>query len=207
MRTTRIAIVYHSGFGHTARQAQAVKAAGVQLVPGAEALLMTTDDAQSRWEDLAAAEAIIFGSPTYMASASAQFKAFAESSSPAVFAKGLACKNKLAAGFTNSGAQSGDKLATLTQIALFAAQHGMHWVSLGSDRSTATGEEVNRLGVFLGAAAQSNFGESPETAPPESDLATARYLGRRVADQAVRILGADSAHRGLIARAAVECGS
>jgi NAD(P)H dehydrogenase (quinone) len=139
MRTTRIAIVYHSGFGHTARQAQAVKAAGVQLVPGAEALLMTTDDAQSRWEDLAAAEAIIFGSPTYMASASAQFKAFAESSSPAVFAKGLACKNKLAAGFTNSGAQSGDKLATLTQIALFAAQHGMHWVSLGSDRRTAKG--------------------------------------------------------------------
>ena len=84
-----VAIVYHSGYGHTARQAQAVKA-GVEQVEGAQALLLTVEEAQTRWGDLASAEAIIFGAPTYMASASAQFKAFQDATSHAVMAKGFA---------------------------------------------------------------------------------------------------------------------
>jgi multimeric flavodoxin WrbA len=60
MSSTRIAIVYHSGSGHTRRQAEAVKA-GVEQVDGAEALLLTVAEAQTRWDDLASAEAIIFG--------------------------------------------------------------------------------------------------------------------------------------------------
>ncbi|MHB0985121.1 MAG: flavodoxin family protein, partial [Sulfuricella sp.] len=116
---TRIAIVYHSGYGHTARQAEAVKA-GIEQVDGTEALLLTVEDAQTRWGDLASAEAIIFGTPTYMASVSAQFKAFQDATSHAVMAQGFAWKDKIAAGFTNSGSRSGDKLATLIQIALFA---------------------------------------------------------------------------------------
>jgi NAD(P)H dehydrogenase (quinone) len=38
---------------------------------------------------------------------------------------------KLAAGFTNSGSQNGDKQNTLMQFVTFAAQHGMLWVNLG----------------------------------------------------------------------------
>src|SRR5262245_30686653 len=124
MSSTRIAVVYHSGYGHTGRQDEAVKA-GVEQVEGAEALLLTVEEAQTRWEDLASTEAIIFGAPTYMAGASAPFKAFQDASSHAVMAKGFAWKDKIAAGFTNSGSRSGDKLATLIQIALFAAQHGI----------------------------------------------------------------------------------
>ncbi|MDR3633062.1 MAG: flavodoxin family protein [Isosphaeraceae bacterium] len=184
MSNTRIAIVYHSGYGHTARQAEAVKS-GVEQVEGAEALLLTVEDAQTRWDDLAAAEAIIFGAPTYMASASAPFKAFLEATSSAVMAKGFAWMDKIAAGFTNSGARSGDKLATLIQITLFAAQHGMHWVNLGlppANNSTKGSEEdLNRLGFWLGAGAQSNADQGPDLAPPEADLATARHLGQRVA--------------------------
>jgi multimeric flavodoxin WrbA len=120
MSNTRIAIVYHSGYGHTARQAQAVKA-GVEQVKGVEALFLTVEEAPTRWDDLAAAEAIIFGAPTYMAGPSAPFKVFQEASSHAVLAKNAGWKNKISAGFTNSGSQSGDKLATLIQIALFAA--------------------------------------------------------------------------------------
>lgn len=180
---TRIAIVYHSGYGHTGRQAQAIKA-GVEDVEGAQALLLTAAEAQQRWDDLNAAQAIIFGAPTYVGAASAAFKAFQEASSNAVMARGL-WKDKIAAGFTNSGSRSGDKLSTLIQLVIFAAQHGMHWVSLdlppANCSSSGSEHDLNRLGFWLGAGAQSNIDEGPDLAPPESDLATARHLGRRVA--------------------------
>jgi NAD(P)H dehydrogenase (quinone) len=191
MSSTRIAIVYHSGYGHTARQAEAVKQ-GVKQLPGTEALLLTVEEAQTRWEDLTAADAIIFGAPTYMASVSAQFKAFQDASSHAVMAKGFGWKDKLAAGFTNSGSRSGDKLNTLIQIALFAAQHGMHWVNLGlppaNNSTTGSEEELNRLGFWLGAGAQSNTDQGPDLAPPEADLATARHLGRRVTEATMQFV-------------------
>jgi multimeric flavodoxin WrbA len=164
----------------------------VDQVDGAEALLLDVEEAQARWDDLATAGGIIFGTPTYMASVSAAFKAFQDATSNAVMARGFAWKDKVAAGFTNSGARSGDKLATLIQIALFAAQHGMHWVSLGlppSNHSTkGSEEELNRLGFWLGAGAQSNIDQGPDLAPPESDLATALHLGRRVAETTVQFV-------------------
>ncbi len=180
----RIAIVFHSGYGHTARQAEAV-AAGVRLVDSTEALLLPVEDVDRSWAILEAAPAIIFGAPTYTGAASAAFKAFEEATSRAVMAAGYLWKDKIAAGFTNSGARAGDKLSTLVQMALFAAQHGMHWVSLdlppANSSTTGSEQDLNRLGYWLGAAAQSNTDEGPERAPPEADLATARHLGRRVA--------------------------
>src|SRR5690606_8082052 len=91
-----------------------------------------------------------------------------------------------AAGFTNSGARSGDKLATLVQIALFAAQHGMHWINLdlppANNSTTGSEQDLNRLGFWLGAAAQSNTDQGAGIGPPRSGLSTARRLGRRVGE-------------------------
>ncbi|MBB4569547.1 flavodoxin family protein [Rhizobium leucaenae] len=180
----RIAIVYHSGYGHTGRQAEAVRV-GVEQVEGVEALLLSVDKVERHWNDLNAAQAIIFGSPTYMGAVSAPFKAFQEATSHAVLARGYLWKDKIAAGFTTSGSRSGDKLSTLIQMMIFAAQHGMHWVGLdlppANCSSTGSEEDMNRLGFWLGAAAQANTDEGPKTTPPASDLATARHLGRRVA--------------------------
>ena len=191
MPLARIAIVYHSGWGHTARQAEAVRA-GVEDVEGTEALLMSVEEAQNRWDDLASMDAIIFGSPTYMGGVSAPFKAFQEATSKAVMSKGFAWKNKIAAGFTNSGARSGDKLATLVQISLFAAQHGMHWINLdlppANNSTTGSEQDLNRLGFWLGAAAQSNTDQGADVAPPHSDLSTARHLGRRVAEVTLQFI-------------------
>ena len=101
-----------------------------------------------------------------------------------------AWKDKIAAGFTNSAWRSGDKFDTLVQLAIFAAQHSMHWVSLGlppgNNRSAGTELDLNRLGFFLGAGAQSNADEGPDSAPPESDLLTAERLGKRVAEVATQ---------------------
>ncbi|TWB47155.1 flavodoxin family protein [Nitrospirillum viridazoti] len=191
MTHARIAVVYHSGYGHTARQAAAV-AEGAGQVAGTEVLLLEVEEADGRWNDLLVADALIFGAPTYMASASAAFKAFQDATSRLVMTKGFVWRDKIAAGFTNSGGQSGDKLSTLMQMALFAAQHGMHWVNLGlppgNNTSTGSAEDLNRLGFFLGAAAQSNADQGPDLAPPPSDLATARHLGRRVAEVTAQFL-------------------
>jgi multimeric flavodoxin WrbA len=182
MDEVTVAIVFHSGYGHTARQAEAVSL-GVRATPGATPLLLSVEQAQNEWAALERADAIIFGAPTYMGSASGTFKAFMDASSGAFF-KG-AWKDKLAAGFTNSASRSGDKLSTLMQFAIFAAQHGMHWISLGlppgNNSSKGSEQDANRLGFFLGAAAQSNADEGADAAPPEAGLATARYLGERVA--------------------------
>ena len=185
---SNIAIVYHSGYGHTAAQAQAV-VRGAQKVPGATVTLLTSDEAQQQWEKLEAADAIIFGSPTYMGSASAQFKAFMDASSKVWFGQGW--KDKIAAGFTNSASQSGDKLSTLVQLTVFAAQHGMIWVGLdlmpGNNNSKGSVNDLNRLGGFLGAMAQSNADEGPDKGPIPSDLLTAEHLGERVAGVAQRL--------------------
>lgn len=196
-KSVQVAVVFHSGYGHTARQAKAV-AAGAASVEGVEVCLIPVEESEDAWVKLERSDAIIFGAPTYMGGPSAQFKLFQDASSRKAFA-GLKWKDKIAAGFTNSGAYSGDKLATLIQIALFAAQHGMHWINLGlmagNNSSKGSPADLNRLGFYLGAGSQSNVDEGPETAPPESDLATARYLGQRVSEvtlQFVRGLGISS---------------
>ncbi|WP_152897249.1 flavodoxin family protein [Pseudomonas piscis] len=186
----QVAVVYHSGYGHTERQARAV-AEGVALVPGVQALLLDLEQAAAQLELLNQAEGIIFGSPTYLGNVSAAFKAFQEMTSRAVMSNGYAWRDKVAAGFTNSGAQAGDKLATLVQLALFAAQHGMHWVNMSlppaNNSTNGSAADLNRLGFWLGAGAQSNVDESAQTAPPEADLATARHLGQRVAEVTLQL--------------------
>lgn len=180
-----VAIVYHSGYGHTARQAQAV-AEGARKVAGTDIHLMNVDEVD--WDVLAQADAIIFGSPTYMGGVSAQFKGFMDTSSKVWFGQGW--KDKLAAAFTNSASQSGDKLNTLIQLSVFGAQHGMVWVGLGlmpgNNSSNGSPEDLNRLGSYLGAMAQSDADASAEMAPPAADLRTAQALGERVAKAAAR---------------------
>jgi NAD(P)H dehydrogenase (quinone) len=184
---SHVAVVYHSGYGHTAEQAKAV-ARGAGKVAGTKVTLLTAEEAQQQWDVLKAADAIIFGSPTYMGSASAPFKAFMDASSKAWFTQDW--KDKIAAGFTNSGSQSGDKLSTLTQLAVFAAQHSMIWVGMGimpgNNNSKGSVNDLNRIGSFLGAMAQSNVDQGPESGPIPSDLLTAEHLGERVATTANR---------------------
>jgi NAD(P)H dehydrogenase (quinone) len=190
---TNVAVVYHSGYGHTAKQAQAV-ADGAIAVPGTRVTLVRTEEVDKHWQDLEAADAIIFGSPTYMGGPSAGFKTFMEASSK-VWAQ-QKWKDKLAAGFTNSASQNGDKLNTLVSLAIFAAQHGMHWINLGlmpgNNSSTGTPEDLNRLGSYLGAMAQSNTDQGPEVAPTPADLRTAANLGTRVTQAALQFVSSRS---------------
>jgi multimeric flavodoxin WrbA len=184
----RIAVAYHTGFGKTGRLAAAV-ARGAASVDGAEVDLLDVNElGEAGWAALDAADAIVFGAPTYFGSLSADMKRFLETTVDR-WADGPRWKDKLAAGFTNSKTMAGDKLNTLFDLAVFAAQHGMLWVGLdlypGWHTSEGSADELNRLGTWLGATAQSNSDEGAEAAPPPSDLATGEQLGRRVAELAV----------------------
>ena len=187
----KVAIAYHSGYGHTERQAQAV-ADGVNAVDGVEADLIAVEDLvdaeSAAWEKLDQAGAIIFGSPTYMGSASAAFKGFMDATSTRWMEQRWA--HKLAAGFTNSGSQNGDKQNTLIQFCTLAAQHGMVWINLnlmpGNNHSGGSKDDLNQLGASLGAMAQSNVDVGADVAPGESDLKTAAALGENVANAVLR---------------------
>jgi NAD(P)H dehydrogenase (quinone) len=187
----KVCIVYHSGYGHTARQAAAV-ADGVRRVDGIDCtevpVAHLADGDAAGWRSLDESQAIVFGSPTYMGSASAAMKVFMESTSERWQEQKWA--DKLAAGFTNSGSQNGDKQNTLVGFATLAAQHGMVWINLnllpGNNSSTGSPGDLNRLGASLGAMAQSNVDQGPDDGPTQSDLETARRLGQRVAECCLR---------------------
>ncbi len=179
-RVKRVLVIYQSEYGHTRVLAERL-ACGAKKERGVTATLVPVAEALDRLPELDAADALVFGCPTYMGNVPAAFKAFMDGTSVAW--QEQRWRDKLAAGFTNSASPSGDKLATLQQLVLFAAQHGMLWVSLGlppADPTRATPASLNRLGGSLGALAQSENGP-PTESPPEGDRATAECLGQRVA--------------------------
>src|SRR3954469_25187679 len=94
---TNIAIVYHSGYGQTQAVAEAV-AAGAGAVAGAKVSLIPVGEVEAREAELDAADAIIFGSPTYMGGVSADFAKFKDWTSKKWQAR--AWQDKLAGGFT-----------------------------------------------------------------------------------------------------------
>ncbi|MEQ9892792.1 flavodoxin family protein [Pectobacterium aroidearum] len=180
---TNVAVVYFSGYGHTRRIAE-------DVAEGADAILVAIDadghvDEQG-WETLNAADAIIFGAPTYMGSVPWQFKKFADATSKAWFTR--AWQDKIFGGFTNSASLNGDKQVALIYLQTLASQHGGIWVSLGlapANTLAATRNDINNLGGSVGLLAQSPSDAGAE-AIPSGDLDTARHYGKRVADIARR---------------------
>lgn len=169
-----LAIVYHSAYGHTAKVASVI-AQGAQKTD-IQVHLMDVEHVD--WDVLDQADALIFGCPTYMGSISSALKLFMEQSSKRWLAR--TWQGKLAAGFTNGGGLSGDKLAVLQQINLFAMQHGMLWSGLPFMPTGRSSQDINRMSSFLGLMTQSD-NASAEITPPEGDLETAAKFGAHVA--------------------------
>ena len=180
---SQVIVVFHSGYGHTLRMAQAVaEGANAQLVPiDADGNLP-----DGGWDTLAAADAIIMGSPTYMGSVSWQFKKFADASSKPWYTQ--AWKDKIFAGFTNSATMNGDKLSTLHYLFTLAMQHGAIWVGtalMPSNSKAAQRNDINYVGSSSGAMAQSPSDASPAEMA-QGDLDTAKLFGQRVAQVAAK---------------------
>lgn len=185
----KIAIVVHSGYGHTKKAAEAVFAGA--SAAGAEVELLAIDVegnlTEAQWASLAAADAIIFGSPTYMGSVSWQFKKFADASSKPWYSQ--IWKDKIAAGFTNSATMNGDKLSTLHYMFTLSQQHSMIWVGTGlmpSNSKAAQRNDINYVGSSSGLMTVSPSDSSPEEGPLPGDLETAKLFGQRIAEVAAK---------------------
>ena len=191
-RPVRIAIACHGGRGHTATLAEAERAGASRARDTKVTLVRVDRITDEDWQVLDDAHAIVFGAPTYMGTASAAFHTFAEASARRWLTRRW--QDKVAAGFTNSGSMAGDKAGTLGYFATLAAQHGMLWVTLGlpSGWNSTRGSEsdLNRLGFYQGAGAQSPLDDRTGTLHP-SDLATAEHLGHRVAEVARTLVAGD----------------
>ncbi|WP_394755454.1 flavodoxin family protein [Rhodoferax sp.] len=176
---TKVAVVFHSGYGHTLRMAQAVaEGAGAELL----AIDAEGNLSDAGWASLNAADAIIMGSPTYMGNVSWQFKKFADASSKPWFSQ--VWKDKVFAGFTNSATINGDKHSTLHYLFTLAMQHSGIWVGTGmlpGNAKAAQRNDINYLGSSAGAMAQSPSDASPAEML-QGDLDTAKLFGKRVAE-------------------------
>ena len=193
---TVVSIVYYTNSGHTGAIAEAMArgAASIEDVDARLLAILSEHVVNGRYrnenvfQQLDASDAIIFGTPTFMGSVAAVFKAFMEATFPLWFEQRW--KDKIASGFSNSASQSGDKLSSLLQLVVFASQLSMIWVPLGdppgNNWSGGTVNDINRLGSWLGLMSQSNGDQGPELAPTVGDRITAERHGRRVARIAKR---------------------
>ena len=195
----KIAVIYHSVNGHTKAVAECM-AEGIRNIAGTNVHLLEIkgeDVVGGRWRNeeiidmLRDADALAFGCPTHMGGVSAVFTAFMEWG----FYPWLnqEWKNRLAAGFTNSSSQSGDKLNTLTSLQVFASQMAMIWVPMGdfpgNNWSGGTRHDINRLGSFMGLMTQSNTDQDALEALTEADRITAVRFGEHFAKVVRRWLG------------------
>jgi NAD(P)H dehydrogenase (quinone) len=185
----KIVVVYQSHKGHTKALADAVLAGILQVpdVSGEAVQILGSDLHEGRFANealmkkLDESDGIVFGCATYMGSASAIFKAFLEAAFIPHWME-QRWKDKVAAGFTNSASQSGDKASTLYQLVTFAMQMGMIWVGVGdlpgNNWSGGTRNDLNRLGTWIGAMGQSH---ADELSPSVGDIDTAVRFGARIA--------------------------
>lgn len=183
---SEIVVIYHSGYGHTKVVAEHVaKGANAKLI----AISAEGDISEDDWAALDAADAIVFGAPTYMGSPSWQFKKFADATSKAWFTRKWT--DKVFGGFTNSASPSGDKTVSLIAMQTLASQHGGIWVSLGlppTNNKAATSADINNLGGSVGLLVR-----SPSDATVEEihtgDLKTATLYGERIAAITAKLRG------------------
>ena len=179
-----VVVIYHSGYGHTAKQASAVaNGASADLI----AISAEGEISDADWAKLDAAKAIIMGSPTYMGSVSWQFKKFADASSKKWFTQEW--KNKIFAGFTNSATMNGDKFSTIQYLVTLAMQHSGVWIGTGlmpANSKAAKHGDVNYVGGFGGALMTTPSDASADEVN-KGDLETARLLGARVAEFAAKL--------------------
>jgi len=187
----QISIVYFSGYGHTQKQAEAVEQGAASINGSTVTMIKIPEDgiiSDDVWDTLAASDAIVYGSPTYMGGPAWQFKKFADESSKPWFTQ--VWKDKVAGGFTTSASLNGDKGATINYFMTFSQQHSQIWVGTGllpSNTKAHGPDDINWTAGMSGALAIAPSDASPDEAPRKGDLETAKLYGARIAEFALKL--------------------
>jgi len=200
----KVLIVYYSMYGHVHKMAAAV-AEGARKVAGAEVVLrrapetlpeevlqkMGALEAQKSMsqipvcavDELAAADAVIFGTPTRFGNMCGQMRQFLDATGQ-LWAKG-ALVGKVGSVFTSSATQHGGQESTILSFHITLLHQGFVIVGL-----PYTFQGQTRMDEITGGSpygASTIAGGSGERMPSENELNAARFQGRHVAEITARL--------------------
>jgi NAD(P)H dehydrogenase (quinone) len=202
----RVLVCYYSAFGHVHRMAEAI-ADGVGDVNGAQAELRRVPETLSEealermgaleiqrsfahvplctLEDLASADAVVFGTAARFGNMSGQMRQFLDGAGH-LWARGVLV-DKVGSVFTSTATQHGGQESTILSFHTTLLHHGMIVVGL-----PYTFQAQMRMDEITGGSpygASTIVGTKGERMPSENELAAARFQGRRVAEIATRLAG------------------
>jgi NAD(P)H dehydrogenase (quinone) len=200
----KVLVLYYSTYGHIHQMAEAV-AQGVNEVSGAEAVLrrvpetlpdgvleqMGAVEAQKSFshvpmatiDDLASADAVIFGTPTRFGNMCGQMKQFLDATGQ-LWAKGTMV-GKVGSVFTGSATQHGGQESTILTFHVVLLHHGM--VVVGLPYAFQGQMRIDEITGGSPYGASTIAGGSGERMPSENELEGARFQGRHVATIASKL--------------------
>jgi len=202
----KVLIVHYSMYGHVYQMAEAI-AVGVRQVAGCEAAvkrvpetlpgevleMMGATDAQKSMahipvatvNDLAEADAVIFGTPTRFGNMCGQMRQFLDATG-GLWMKG-ALVGKVGSVFTCTATQHGGQESTILSFHTTLLHHGM--VVVGLPYAFAGQMGVTELTGCSPYGASTIAGSQGERMPSDNELAGARYQGAHVARIALKLKG------------------
>jgi len=200
----KVLIAYYSMYGHIHRMAEAVMA-GASEVSGADVRMSRVPETLSdevlkqmgayetqkslahipvcKLEDLAAADAVIFGTPTRFGNMCGQMRQFLDATG-GLWAKG-ALVGKVGSVFTSSATQHGGQESTILSFHFTLLHHGM--ILVGLPYAFAGQMRIDEITGGSPYGASTIVGGKGERMPSENELAAARYQGKRVAETAAKL--------------------
>jgi NAD(P)H dehydrogenase (quinone) len=201
----KILIVFYSLYGHIYKMAEALKE-GASRVSGAEVTLcrvpetlsqevlgkMGALDAQKsmahipicKVEELAAADAVIFGAPTRFGNMCGQMRQFLDGTG-GLWAKG-ALVGKVGSVFTSSATQHGGQESTILSFHTNLLHHGM--IVVGLPYAFAGQMRIDEVTGGSPYGASTIAGGQGERMPSENELSAARYQGKHVAEITLKLI-------------------
>ena len=201
----KVLVVFYSLYGHVYKMAQAV-AEGVKEVAGAEVALRRvpetlSDDILGKMgaleaqksmadipvctvEELGAADAVLFGTPTRYGNMCGQMRQFLDATGQ-LWVKG-ALVGKVGSVFTSSGTQHGGQESTILSFHLTLMHHGM--VIVGLPYAFAGQSRIDEITGGSPYGASTIAGPRGDRMPSENELAAARWQGRHVAQIAAKLM-------------------
>jgi len=200
----KVLIVFYSMYGHVHCLAEAV-AEGVREIAGAEPALRRAPETLSEdilkamgaldvqkslahipvcsVDELASADAIIFGTPTRFGNMCGQMRQFLDATGQ-LWAKG-ALIGKAGSVFTSSATQHGGQESTILSFYNTLLHQGMVIVGLPySFQGQSRNDEITGCSPY---GASTIAGTKGERMPTENELAGARFQGRHVATIALKL--------------------
>jgi len=200
----KVLIVYYSMYGHIFRMAEAM-AEGVREVDGCEAVLMRAPETLSdevlekmgalqaqknmshfpvaTADDLASADAIIFGTPTRFGNMCGQMRQFLDSTG-GLWAQGTLV-GKVGSVFTSSATQHGGQESTILTFHTNLLHHGM--VVVGLPYAFAGQMGIDEITGCSPYGASTITGGQGERMPSDNELSGARFQGKHVAQIALKL--------------------